>query len=961
MPRLPQAIIRQRTRQDLLRQRQAQLKRRIEQPTPEQPQATPQERQEYERLTQQYEEQQAKLQTAISGVEKEMAVNLATFQLIKEAIRQKEAANPEYTSGYDTRRANEYANRYEDLKVRLGHLKGSQSIEEASLYGSYYKGRRAELLGREVAPEPIRTREQAERLRLAGLGVVGIREVGIEATRQIKVPPGYSSEEISTLHSKYYGQLKEQLSQREWRKLSEFEKNKLITGSSSYQAELQRIHYQPGEIKRMQEFAETAGYARPEQYGTPYAIQPPAFSTRVEFGALVPTIVGGELIRQQVYEPPITTVEGVSEELRKLGIPDIAVKGYEQTKEGYERAEEYIAGKITRPVFEYLKERGATKEVIAEALLGRPELQPPITSIFFKELPRTQREIQKGMIVGILEDVEEKPIKQIALVGVGRLAGYGIVGAEKGLRYFKVGEKAITITGKVAGVGMGGLFAAGTAMELAEAETPREVGEKLGVIGKDVYLFAAGMKDPMRRLYLQREIRGLAQKLPVEQRMKFHETFKEAKTLRGIRPKVKTLDLSRLEAVENRPRAQEFLKEYFVSKKDIIVGGSVSQQPQVELGIGRTKRPTDIDLYIKKPFGWAEEVSGKEYAREIATGLRELGLVASARGGKVSVAGEKFIEFHPYASFLKLNIEQVTPIWFPARRGLVKTPEGIKILRLGIQAPRKVVGYYLEPVATGKVRLKDLPAYETIKESLLITKEGALKEPTWMGYGRKEYEMKLPTRFFEKVEPFKPPKVPKPKPTIRYRKVPDYAPYKPPKVPPTFFYVPKKIPKGFYVPPKKPIPLIPPYIPPPEPPPKPFVFKPKRIITVGKEGYDVGIIVNKKPVIIRRGLNIEDARDYGTERVLKDLRATFFIVKSKEKAKDIPDTGAFRKYRKLLRQPLPKSPYRKLGQEVYIQRRKKVDSLGGRLAFKGEVAEIMAAKRKAPIKKQRKKQNRWIK
>ena len=86
---LPTALIRQRTRQDLLRQRQQQLKQRVEQPTPTQP-ITPQEQQEYEKLTQQYEQQQTELQKTLSNVESEIAKNMATFQIIKDAIARKE-------------------------------------------------------------------------------------------------------------------------------------------------------------------------------------------------------------------------------------------------------------------------------------------------------------------------------------------------------------------------------------------------------------------------------------------------------------------------------------------------------------------------------------------------------------------------------------------------------------------------------------------------------------------------------------------------------------------------------------------------------------------------------------------------------------------------------------------------------------------------------------------------------
>ena len=131
------------------------------------------------------------------------------------------------------------------------------------------------------------------------------------------------------------------------------------------------------------------------------------------------------------------------------------------------------------------------------------------------------------------------------------------------------------------------------------------------------------------------------------------------------------------------------------------------------------------------------------------------------------------------------------------------------------------------------------------------------------------------------------------------------------------------------------------------------------------KGYDVWIIKRGKPKIVRKGLLFEDARDVGTKRILKDLRATFFLKKSKEKAKDIPTQGEFEKYKHLLRKPLAGSKYHKLSDinEVWIQRKEKVGKFGGRLSFGGEKQEIKSFnifKKKSSGKSKQNKKFRWF-
>ena len=110
--------------------------------------------------------------------------------------------------------------------------------------------------------------------------------------------------------------------------------------------------------------------------------------------------------------------------------------------------------------------------------------------------------------------------------------------------------------------------------------------------------------------------------------------------------------------------------------------------------------------------------------------------------------------------------------------------------------------------------------------------------------------------------------------------------------------------------------------------------------------YDVGVVKRGKPKIIKRHLHLNDARDYGAEYVLRNLRATFFLKSSLKKPKDLPDTNVFLRNRRLFRQPFPNSRYRNLGEEVYIQKRRKTNGSGGRLTFKSEILELQRARKK---------------
>ena len=110
-----------------------------------------------------------------------------------------------------------------------------------------------------------------------------------------------------------------------------------------------------------------------------------------------------------------------------------------------------------------------------------------------------------------------------------------------------------------------------------------------------------------------------------------------------------------------------------------------------------------MDLYVQKGL------SEKEAARALAKLLKAAGVDrVSVIRGQVNIAGKKAIEFHDIERLLT-NIRQVTPTFSDPRSYIIKTPEGIQIQRIGLQANRKLIAAFADPkrFATGKY-VKDL-------------------------------------------------------------------------------------------------------------------------------------------------------------------------------------------------------------------------------------------------------------
>jgi hypothetical protein len=269
------------------------------------------------------------------------------------------------------------------------------------------------------------------------------------------------------------------------------------------------------------------------------------------------------------------------------------------------------------------------------------------------------------------------------------------------------------------------------------AKTPIEKAQAIEMIA--LPYIAKGVEYAGRRTSLKVDLKSFEKQLRIEnpEAYKIYKReYAETSKITNIKTPVKEIDLSRLKLLENYPQTQLKLIDYFkYAKNEGVLGGSISQETQMLKNI-QTRRPGDIDYYI-----FRTEKSGA-MLRDIKNILKEDISNVRIRGEKIVIGKEKFLEIHPYETYLRPNIEQVFPVYKPSSFGIIKTPGGIQILKLNVQARRKLVGGYLEKyselksgssieVATSKAtarRLKDIPTYFKIKESYL-TIEKLIKLP----------------------------------------------------------------------------------------------------------------------------------------------------------------------------------------------------------------------------------------
>ena len=132
----------------------------------------------------------------------------------------------------------------------------------------------------------------------------------------------------------------------------------------------------------------------------------------------------------------------------------------------------------------------------------------------------------------------------------------------------------------------------------------------------------------------------------------------------------------------------------------------------------------------------------------------------------------------------------------------------------------------------------------------------------------------------------------------------------------------------------------------------PFQYKTKFPKSIGEKkkkvfrgsSFEIFKIVKRKPVRVSGGYSKGTALDLAIREASKDLTATVGIRKSDIPLRDIQTYGEFQRYKQLFREPAKKSPYRKYGDIVLVQKQKKVGTAGGRLTFFGEKSAIQRAR-----------------
>ena len=204
----------------------------------------------------------------------------------------------------------------------------------------------------------------------------------------------------------------------------------------------------------------------------------------------------------------------------------------------------------------------------------------------------------------------------------------------------------------------------------------------------------------LRRFTTRQVTRAKAiQELTLTEKAKLERFELSVKELKGVRTQPERINLQEVQRLT--PKAATALEKVILRRKDdIVVGGSVAQRSQI---IGKSRIPEDIDIFTsRKP---------KELVEEIATELKQAGVerVSTVKGKQITIKGKKAIEVKELG-LLKQNIQRVQlPLQFVSS-AFVKTPRGVRVLRLGAQAQRKVIGGFGLELERRRVKdIEDLP------------------------------------------------------------------------------------------------------------------------------------------------------------------------------------------------------------------------------------------------------------
>lgn len=412
------------------------------------------------------------------------------------------------------------------------------------------------------------------------------------------------------------------------------------------------------------------------------------------------------LVEQQRREAPFISLSQEREQRKQAEIQMMGFGGYLQSEFG--EGKSVIAEKTTYkflPSADYLF---GTNQEIQKSLYEGEKYLPP--SFRTPDFLKPTGEFLIGGVKGIYQGIREKPVKAATIAALSFTAPIvfkelGAAGSWTLGKISMVSPTAAEVLGTI-GTGLGttikyGLPAAYTysvgKRVLAEPDWVSK-GVKSGeIFGTEVLPMVAGYKAgtyTLRRMAATEELGIVKSKLSKSQLKTMEKQLAQAKELGFEQPKVKEISFKDIERLPKK--AQKPLFEWLQARKsEIIVGGSAGTRTQ-EL-VPSLRPPKDVDLFSR---AGAPEI----YAKDLARTLGEAGVKTTLKGSAIYTSAGKAIEFHPYETSLKFNIEQVMPWYRTYRAGIVKTPSGISVLKLGSQAQMKVIGFY----RYGAPRTKDI-------------------------------------------------------------------------------------------------------------------------------------------------------------------------------------------------------------------------------------------------------------
>ncbi len=211
---------------------------------------------------------------------------------------------------------------------------------------------------------------------------------------------------------------------------------------------------------------------------------------------------------------------------------------------------------------------------------------------------------------------------------------------------------------------------------------------------------------PVRRLLGKRVTRAKAvEELSITEKAKLERFELSVEELKGVRTEPTRLNLQEVERLS--PKSAKALDRVIIRRKEeLVVGGSVAQRTQIK---GKSRIPEDIDIFTRG--------DKKALLNEIAKELKKEGVerVSVVRGKQITIEGKKAIEVKDL-SLLQQNIRKVQLPFETFGSALTTTPRGVRVLRLGAQAQRKVIGGF--GLEQERRRLKDIGDLPDILRSL---------------------------------------------------------------------------------------------------------------------------------------------------------------------------------------------------------------------------------------------------